>query len=212
MVNVLVVADEVAPELDARRLRRIAPDLVLSAGDLPWDYLEFLASAVDAPLVFVPGNHDSAIPHGSDHHDRGPLGAINADVNVVEAAGLKIAGLGGCVRYRDTGPHQYTQQQYVWRARRLMWRARFAGPVDVLLTHAPPRGLGDGEDRPHVGIEALHPTLARLQPAWHLHGHIHPFGQEMPDRQVGPTTVRNVIPWTTLQVGARSATSLRQRA
>ena len=63
-----------------------------------------------------------------------------------------------------------------------------------------------------MGIDALHPTLARLQPAWHLHGHIHPFGQEMADRQVGPTTVRNVIPWTTMQIASRSAVSLRQRA
>ncbi len=128
-----------------------------------------------------------------------PHGVVNADQEVVEAAGLRIAGLGGCVRYRQ-GPHQYTQRQYAARARRLVRKARSAGPVDVLLTHAPPLGLGDGDDRPHVGIEALHGVLARLEPTWHLHGHIHPYGQTMPDRTVGPTTIRNVIPWKVFDI------------
>ncbi len=61
MVNVLVVADEVASNLQERTLREIAPDLVLAAGDLPWDYLEWIASSVDVPMVFVPGNHDPEI-------------------------------------------------------------------------------------------------------------------------------------------------------
>jgi 3',5'-cyclic AMP phosphodiesterase CpdA len=211
MVNVLVVADEVAPNLQEHTLRDLAPDLVLGAGDLPWDYLEWIASSVDAPMVFVPGNHDPAIDDGKRGrngmwtHDGMPCeaprphGVINADQQVVEAAGLRIAGLGGCVKYRP-GPNQYTQREYRRRAGRLLRRARSGGPIDVLLTHAPPLGLGDGDDGPHVGIEALHRVLERLQPTWHLHGHIHPYGQTMPDRHVGPTTIRNVIPWKVLDV------------
>ena len=61
MVNVLVVADEVASNLQERTLRDLAPDLVLAAGDLPWDYLEWIASSVDVPMVFVPGNHDPEV-------------------------------------------------------------------------------------------------------------------------------------------------------
>ena len=211
MVHVLVIADEVASNLQDHVLRDIAPDLVLSAGDLPWDYLEWVASCVDVPMVFVPGNHDPEIKNHK--HSFGgawsegnmpwdsprPHGVINADQQVVEAAGVRIAGLGGCVKYRS-GPHQYTQRQYATRAQRLLRRARSGGPVDVLLTHAPPLGLGDGEDGPHIGIEALHGVLGRLEPTWHLHGHIHPYVQRLPDRQVGPTTIRNVIPWKVLDI------------
>lgn len=215
MVHVLVIADEVASNLQDHVLRDIAPDLVLSAGDLPWDYLEWVASCVDVPMVFVPGNHDPEIKsarHGGwawtdddmPFDAPRPHGVLNADQQVVEAAGLRIAGLGGCVKYR-VGPHQYTQRQYSTRAHRLVRRSRAAGPVDVLLTHAPPLGLGDGEDGPHVGIEALHRVLARLEPTWHLHGHIHPYGQLMPDRQVGPTTIRNVIPWKVFDITPKSA-------
>ena len=198
MVNVLVVADEVAPNLQEHTLRDLAPDLVLAAGDLPWDYLEWIASSVDAPMVFVPGNHDPAIRSAKRGRngdlDRAgmpceaprPHGVVNADQQVVEAAGLRIAGLGGCVKYRP-GPHQYTQRQYAAArpADSSAGRGR-SGPVDVLLTHAPPLGLGDGDDGPHVGIEALHGVIERLEPTWHLHGHIHPYGQTMPDRHGRP--------------------------
>ena len=215
MVRVLVIADEVAPGLHVQALRDLSPDLVLSAGDLPWDYLEYVASALDVPLVFVPGNHDPEIASARAgrnglYTDAGlpcdaprPRGAVNADQQVVEAAGLRIAGLGGCVRY-NRGPHQFTQRQYAGRTRRLLRRARRRRPVDVLLTHAPPLGVGDGDDGPHVGIAALHTALDRLEPTWHLHGHIHPYGQQLPDRQVGPTTIRNVIPWRVLEIEPRS--------
>ncbi len=162
-------------------------------------------------MVFVPGNHDPAIDQsrrarngtfttdGMISDGPRPHGATNADEQVVLAAGLRIAGLGGCVRYKP-GPHQYSQREYVGRARRLLRRAKRGGPVDVLLTHAPPLGLGDGEDKPHEGIQALHTVLERLEPSWHLHGHIHPYGQQMPDRTVGPTTIRNVIPWRMVDI------------
>lgn len=187
----LAIADEEASILAPLLLKELSPDLVLSAGDLPWHYLEYVASATHAPLVWVPGNHDPAT-----EEER----LFPADGTVVEVGGLRIAGLGGCVRYRP-GPNQYTQREYRSRARRLLRAARRTGPVDVLLTHAPPAGLGDGEDGPHQGIEALHEVIERLQPRWHLHGHIHPYGQPRPDRQVGSTTIRNVIPWDVLEIG-----------
>ena len=216
MVRVLVIADEEAPNLRAQTLRDLAPQLVLAAGDLPWHYVEYVASGVDAPVVFVPGNHDPAVVRsrrsrngtytsdGLPCDGPRPHGATNADQTVVEAAGLRIAGLGGCVRYKP-GPHQYTQRQYDGRAKRLLRQAKRGGPVDILLTHAPPLGLGDGDDRPHEGIQALHTVIERLEPTWHLHGHVHPYGQAMPDRQVGPTTIRNVIPWTVLDVTSKTS-------
>jgi Icc-related predicted phosphoesterase len=209
MVNVLVIADEVASNLTEHTLRDISPDLVLSAGDLPWDYVEWVADTAHAPTVFVPGNHDPEQDRRPDHElswqacnggADAPRGVINADQQVVEAAGLRIAGLGGCVRY-NRGAHQYSQRQYKSMANRLVRAAR--GPVDVLLTHAPPLGLGDGEDGPHIGIEALHRVLGSLQPTYHVHGHIHPYGRPQPDRHVGPTTIVNVIPWKVVDITPR---------
>jgi Icc-related predicted phosphoesterase len=198
MVRVLAVADEEIPAVESRT-RDLSVDLVLAAGDLPWDYLEALVSQLDAPAAYVPGNHDPRTGRGV-----GPAGLVDVDGHVRTIGGLRVAGLGGCVRYNN-GPHQYTQKEYSRRARRLLQEARVAGPVDVLLTHAPPLGLGDDSDPTHVGISALHGVLEELRPSWHLHGHIHPYGMHKPDRQVGPTTIRNVIPWQLIDIEPRAA-------
>ncbi|CAN5358002.1 metallophosphoesterase [soil metagenome] len=203
MVKALVVADEVVESFYGEGVRRLEPDIVLAAGDLPWDYLESLSTSLEVPVVFVPGNHDPQVSPTR------PRGLINADTRVVDVMGLRIAGLGGCVRY-NRGPHQYTQRQFTKRARQVV-RAlrRSSGPagVDVLLTHAPPYELGDDVDLPHVGIAALHGLLENLEPTWLLHGHIHPYGQARPDRHRGRTTIRNVVPWKVIDIEPRGRVS-----
>lgn len=191
MVRVLAVADEEVPAAQAR-LPELTVDLVVAAGDLAWDYLESIVSALDVPAAYVPGNHDPDIRPGA-----APRGMVSVDEQVRELAGLRIAGLGGCVRY-NAGHHQYTQQEYDIRARRLT--KRVYRPLDILLTHAPPLGLGDEPDPSHTGISALHEVIETLGPTWHLHGHIHPYGMLKPDRHLGPTTIRNVIPWHVLDI------------
>ncbi|MET1061912.1 MAG: metallophosphoesterase [Aeromicrobium sp.] len=201
MVRVLAVADEEVPTMESRA-RNLHVDLVLAAGDLPWGYLETLVSLVGAPAAFVPGNHDPRIVRGG-----GPRGLVDLDGRVADVGGLRVAGLGGCVRY-NAGAHQYTQKEYARRARDLLKQVRRSGdrPVDVLLTHTPPLGLGDEPDPTHVGISALHGVLETLRPPWHLHGHIHPYGMLKPDRELGPTTIRNVIPWQVIDIEPASAT------
>ena len=204
----LAVSDEVDNALyaDVGAVREAR--LIVACGDLPFDYLGYLMNALDVPLVFVPGNHDPdvsgyrtsraglTLKAGLPARPPWPDGAVNAERAVVDAVGLRVAGLGGCLRYND-GPNQYTRRQQARRARSLSRRARWRAArdgrgVDVLLTHAPPRGVGDREDRAHQGFEALHWLARRIQPSLLLHGHIHP--DEMPARvhRLGCTVVRNV--------------------
>lgn len=208
MVRVLAVADEVDEALTAGVDPVRGAELILACGDLPFDYLAYLMNALDVPLVFVPGNHDPDVAGyrssraglplraGLPAEPPWPPGALNADVRVLDVLGLRLAGLGGAPRYRD-GPNQYGERQFARRARRLARRARWLGRdgrgVDLLLTHAPPRGVGDREDPPHRGVGALHPLLARLQPRLLLHGHVHPYGAGAPELKVGSTAVRNVV-------------------
>lgn len=203
----------VSDEVDEGLLADIGPvrgtELILACGDLPFDYLRYLTDALDVPLVFVPGNHDPdltgyrtsraglTLRAGLPATAPWPPGAVNADGRVVDVLGLRLAGLGGCPRY-SSGPNQYTDAQFARRARwlalRARWRGRDGRGVDVLLTHAPPRGVGDGDDLPHRGFRALPALVSRLEPRLLLHGHIHPYGRRQPDRGLGGTTVRNVVP------------------
>ncbi|MGA8924490.1 MAG: hypothetical protein WB682_15225, partial [Candidatus Dormiibacterota bacterium] len=61
MTRILAVADEVDEKLEGDKLPALRPDVVLSCGDLPFDYLEYLVSRLDVPLLYVPGNHDPSL-------------------------------------------------------------------------------------------------------------------------------------------------------
>jgi Icc-related predicted phosphoesterase len=187
VTRVLAIADEVDDGLTASRLATMRPDVVVSCGDLPYDYIDFVVSAANAPVVFVPGNHDP------DDTAR-PSWCTTTDGRLVRVGGLLAAGLGGSMRYND-GPNQYTEREMSRRVIGLAARARLRSRrVDLLLTHAPPFGVGDGDDPCHRGFECFHRLVARLAPRYLIHGHIHPYGLCRPDRTIGATTVVNAIP------------------
>ncbi len=188
------------------RLPELRPDLVLSCGDLPFDYLEYLVSRLDVPVLYVPGNHDPSLAQEATWSPvreaypppPGPQGCVNIDGRVTEELGLRIAGLGGSLRYKE-GPHQYTQAQMGRRALKLELRLRLkranAGrKLDILVTHAPPFGLAEAQDAAHVGFVGILRLVQHLQPQLLVHGHIHPFGRLLPERRVGATRIVNAIP------------------
>jgi Icc-related predicted phosphoesterase len=207
-VRILAVADEVAESLYGDTLKDLRPDLILAAGDLPFEYLENLVSRTDVPLLYVPGNHDPELKLGDSIYEglsakfdgTGPSGCINADGLVGEAAGMWIAGLGGSIRYNE-GPNQYTQREMRWRARKLQWRARLRRRhIDILLTHAPAAGLGDAGDPAHAGFEAFKRLLLELRPRVHIHGHVRTFGPKKDDLRLGQTVIVNAIPYRLLEL------------
>ncbi len=215
-VRVLAVSDEVDEALAADPGAARSAELILACGDLPFDYLDTLMNVLDIPLVFVPGNHDPdlsgyrssraglTLRDGLPARPPWPDGSVSADGRIVDAAGLRVAGLGGCRRYSQ-GPNQYSDARFARRAARLRaaarWRAlRDGRRVDVLITHAPPRGVGDDEDPAHRGFKALHGLVAALRPPVLLHGHTHPSCARGQAERLGGTLVRNVTGWHLLDI------------
>jgi uncharacterized protein len=207
-VRILAVADEVAESLYGDSLKELRPDLILAAGDLPFDYLENLVSRTDVPLLYVPGNHDPELKLGDSTFEglsakfdgTGPSGCINVDGRIEEAAGLWIAGLGGSIRYNE-GPNQYTQREMSWRARKLEWRARLRRRrIDILLTHAPAAGLGDAADPAHAGFDSFKRLVLELRPRMYVHGHVRNFGPKKEDVRLGETVIVNAIPYRLLEI------------
>jgi Icc-related predicted phosphoesterase len=205
VVRLLVVSDEIDRHLTVDRLHEMAPNLVVSCGDLPADYLDFVSSAANAVLLRVPGNHDPAedLLEDDDSTALSPPG-FNLDKRVLTEFGLRIAGLGGSIRYRP-GPNQYTQAEMRRRVRSLIRTARIQGlgrakPIDVFVSHAPPRGVGDDVDEAHQGFDSFHRLIEVLQPRFMVHGHTHPYGLLRPDRQIGATTIINAVPHRLLEI------------
>lgn len=228
MVSVLAVSDETVEFLWSSQVRSLGVDVILGAGDLPFAYLEYLSDQLNAPCVFVPGNHDADLSGYSNKRSGwtragmpaqwpGPTGAVNADGRIVTVAGLRIAGLGGSIRY-NTGPNQWSERQQSRRARSLTWRnawqSRLPGSrrgVDVLLTHSPARGVGDAEDRPHRGFECFTPLIHNLDPTVMVHGHIHPHGRTPLDLEVGRTIVLNTVGFTLMEISPGTPPTIVRR-
>ena len=172
----LAVSDEPDPALDHERNRTNLPalDAIVGAGDLEPDYLGFLGDAFGVPMAYVRGNHDrggrwseSVAAYAPEHLSTGRVHRIDG----LPVAALEWPG----VRFGDRRRHDGT----AWAdALRVGWRrllgAGGRGPL-VVLSHAPPRGIGDRAADPyHVGYAGYRWLLDRTRPVVWLHGHVPP--------------------------------------
>lgn len=149
-------------------------DLILSSGDLKPEYLSFLVTMGRCPVLYVHGNHDTI------YDNNPPEGCDCIDDALVVYNGIRILGLGGCRRYHP-GPHQYTENAMRWRIRKLRWRLKRLGGVDIVVTHAPPKDLGDADDPAHWGFESLRELIDEYHPKYLIHGHVHmSYGYNIP--------------------------------
>ena len=201
-MKLLLISDHEEPWLwDYYQPGRLADyDLILSAGDLKPSYLRFLVTMARAPLLYVHGNHD--VCYASDP----PEGCDCVDGVFTVCKGLRILGLGGCLWYNGK-PHQYTEKQMERRIRKLRRAVKKAGGVDIILTHAPPRGFGDGEDPAHRGFECFTRLLEEYRPQYFIHGHQHLNYSSFSQRviQVGETTVINACGRYELEIDHKPA-------
>ncbi len=162
------------------------PDIIISCGDLKASYLEFLVTMEGKPVYYVPGNHDSA------YEKHPPEGCDSIDGRLINVNGVRILGLGGCLRY-NPGPYQYTDDEMYARARKLRLKIWRAGGVDIIVTHAPVRGVGDAPDPCHTGFETFRYLIDKYHPKFLIHGHVHQnYGRDIPrEREYHGTRVIN---------------------
>jgi uncharacterized protein len=197
-LTVLAIADEVSRTLyDCfERERWKSVDCILSCGDLPPWYLDFLCSSLTIPVFYVRGNHDGG--YRSSEYE----GSQNIHGKIVNFKGLRIAGFEGSARYNG-GPLQYTQREMSHAVHRTRLSALRAGVPDVLVTHAPPTGPHTGADVCHAGFDAFVSALNGWKPQLLIHGHMHHYdGAQKPYRS-GATTILNAYPYKLLQIPMR---------
>jgi uncharacterized protein len=177
-IRMLAVSDAVDPALDFEVNREAIGrvDVVVGCGDLEPSYLGFLADAFCVPVAFVRGNHD----HGGRWEAMGsrapqPL----ASGRVVEVGGISVVPLEwpGIDGRRAARRDEYGAWLDTIRAERSLLSRRLSGrsgPV-MVVSHAPPRGIGDvAADPYHVGYSGYRWLLERHHPPVWLHGHTTP--------------------------------------
>lgn len=167
-LKILFISDEPVPVLweyfDSSRLDGI--DMVISCGDLPPQYLSFIATFFVGPVLYIHGNHDEC------YIETPPDGCTCIDGRVYKFKGVRIAGLGGCMKYRN-GIFQYTEKEMFLRTLQLSLKILRHRGLDIFVSHAPAYGINDGKDLPHQGFRCFHYLLQRFKPKYFIHGHMH---------------------------------------
>ncbi len=194
-MKILCVSDQIDPLVYSSNIRERYRDveMVISAGDLPMEYLDFIVSSLNKPLLFVFGNHN--LEEFSYYHRTTPAqgscmypdetggkeklchGTTYIGFKTVKENRLLIAGASGSLRY-NKGLNQYTDRQMMFKllglTPRLFWnRLRYGRWLDILVTHAAPRGIHDKADPCHKGFPCFLWFLKTFKPRYLIHGHIH---------------------------------------
>ena len=188
-LKILCISDHIDPQVYSPQIKErfFDIDLILCAGDLPLDYLDFIVSNLNKPLFFVFGNHHtqeinyykkdfaaSFDPPGSEFQG---CGAVHIGSKIVREGNFIAAGLGGSMRY-NRGINQYTDFEMVLEIMKLipslLWnRIAHGRYLDILLTHSPPRGIHDKNDKCHTGFKIFLWFMKVFKPKYLVHGHIH---------------------------------------
>ena len=188
-MKILCISDHIDPLVYSPYIKERFSDvdLVLCAGDLPMDYLDFIVSNLNKPLLFVFGNHHTEDlrhfrkiwnnPFVEDDREFFCCGAVHVGTRVKTEGNFIVAGLGGSMRYNN-GLNQFTDFQMFMEVTkiipRLLWNRIFHGRfLDILLTHAPPRGIHDKNDKCHWGFKTYLWFMKVFKPRYLVHRHIH---------------------------------------
>ena len=186
-LEILCIADHVDPLIYSSSLRERFKniDLIISCGDLEQGYYEYIVSTLNVPFIYVLGNHSQfyikrdsmsgSFESSSNLFSGGNL-ADGRSVYLKEAD-LIIAGFGGSMRYNRNG-NQYSEAEMVLRViglipRLLVNKLLHGRFLDIFITHAPPRGINDGEDLCHRGFKIFRWFLDTFRPRYMIHGHVH---------------------------------------
>lgn len=206
-MKILTVSDEIdrfvySPNIK-ERFKDV--DLVLSCGDLTFDYLEYIVTLLNVPLFYVIGNHPKEVKNSDGGGKMFPGGCTNIDNRIIEHDSLLIGGLEGSMRYNST-EYQYTE--FGMRMKILGMKPKLAlnkmakgKPIDILITHAPPYKIHDGEDRCHTGFTSFLKFMDLYKPRYLIHGHKHVYhSNEVTETVYNDTTVINTCGYKVIEV------------
>lgn len=207
-MQVLTISDEITRELysPTARVRFRDVRLVLSCGDLPPSYLEYIVSTLNVPLLYVHGNHDSR-PEFTASGDTlyEPAGCIDVHGRLLYAAGLWVFGFAGSQWYNGER-YQYTELEMNIRVmlllpRLLLRQRQIRRRLDIMIAHAPAQGILDGPGA-HRGFKSFRWLIERVQPRYFIHGHVHPrYGyNRQTETLLGDTRIINTVGYRLLDV------------
>lgn len=200
-MKLLCVSDTVMQPLEnAANLRRRYHDVdaLVSCGDMPSAYLDFISTILGKPLLYVRGNHD-------EMYDDTPPGGTDLHNQIIEFGNLTMVGIEGSIKY-NRGVIQFTQMEMHTLVIKLAVRLKYwqmvnGRGIDLLVTHSPARGIHEGDDFPHQGFEAFLRLMQWFKPRYMIHGHVHTWDRRKTvHTEYFGTQVLNINPYMVLDI------------
>lgn len=167
------------------------------------DYVDWLENRDFEHIIQIAGNHERCLEPGSPRRDAllEPLHEASTylEDEAVTLDGVTFYGSPWTPAFQDWAFMRQRGEDL-----RSVW-TRIPETTDVLVTHGPPYGIGDrvlaahpvlhdpDERKPgkRVGDRELLRAIDRIQPEYHICGHIHE-GYGVREREGQPTTYLNV--------------------
>lgn len=214
-MKILCVSDFVDPLIYNQNVKKSFSDIdmILCAGDLPMDYIDFIVSVFNKPTYFIFGNHNLKEYHyyHRDSRIESQTTNIYAEANAAHGgvySGFKVfqneelmfldpatgkktplllAGTSGTLRY-NKGINQYSDLHMKLKLimmipQLIKNKIKYGRYLDIFLTHASPRHIHDHEDPCHMGFECYNWFLQKFKPTYMVHGHIHLY--DMREERIG---------------------------
>lgn len=211
-MKILCISDQIDPLVYSNNAKERFKDIdiVLAAGDLPMEYIDYVVSTLNKTTFFVFGNHNLK-NFNRFHHSKKAKKTPNFEGNATHLAGaayvgfkvlkeenLLIAGASGSLKY-NKGESQYSDKQMHRKLLKLIPtllynKIRYGRYLDIFLTHAPPLGIHDKDDRCHTGFKSFLWFMRIFKPKYLVHGHIHLY--DLQDTRVShfeETTIVNAF-------------------
>lgn len=214
-MKILCVSDFVDPLIYNQNVKESFSDidLILCAGDLPMDYIDFIVTVFNKPTYFIFGNHnlkdyhyyhksadinsnayrdynDTSHAHGATY--AGFKTFENYDLLITDPQTgkkrpLLIAGASGTVKY-NRGLNQFSELQMKFQLLKMIPKLRrnkrkYGTYLDIFLTHASPLNIHDHPDPCHKGFDCYNWFIQKYKPSYMVHGHIHLY--DMREERIG---------------------------
>lgn len=156
-------------------------DIIIHSGDFSFagteseamDFIQWFSHLPYAYKIFISGNHDNFM-HGAEIEGL-PDDCYYLCNSSVTIQGLKFYGVPMFMEDIILGEYDPSI-------------GNIPDDTDILITHQPPHGILDAAGNTHFGDKSLQQVVAKIQPRYHLFGHIHDaYGME----KVGETVYSN---------------------
>ncbi len=150
-----------------RLLQNLPPaDIIIHSGDVSWngledevlDFMEWFGALPYKYKIFIAGNHDDCL-FGSNI-DGLPENCFYLSNSGVTIEGVKFYGVPMFTEDGISGDYDINI-------------LKIPNDTDVLITHQPPLGVLDSSENIHYGDHNLLQIVLKIQPKYHLFGHIH---------------------------------------